>query len=219
MDKSIETIWKNGFIADEAVIAPQINDLYSKKSKNIVDKFYRMFDLNIKAIIGGILVVLPASWAFGVPFLGLFLAFLLATLVVPGRKHLKNLKKVDKNASCYQYLIAFRAWREAVIADYTKIYRYFYPLLFLGVIVQFRFSETGMRVLGKLQANFPDGYQLAGVPLFVIAIVVAVMALLTVLSGPLYRLDMKLFYGGEFIRQDDLIADMEALRKAEGSDS
>ena len=43
MEKSIETIWKQGFISPESLIAPELNNLYNKKSIHLVDKFKRMF--------------------------------------------------------------------------------------------------------------------------------------------------------------------------------
>ena len=38
MEKSIETIWKEGFMKDDALVAPKLNDLYNQKSANIIDK-------------------------------------------------------------------------------------------------------------------------------------------------------------------------------------
>ncbi len=42
MDKSIETIWKEGFLRGDALVAPKVNDLYAQKSRHIVDKIQRM---------------------------------------------------------------------------------------------------------------------------------------------------------------------------------
>jgi len=39
MEKSIETIWKEGFLESDALVAPKLNDLYNQKSIHIVDKF------------------------------------------------------------------------------------------------------------------------------------------------------------------------------------
>jgi hypothetical protein len=59
MEKSIEHIWKTGFLDSKALVAPQVNDLYTRKSEHIIEKFKRMFRFNLKAIaIGGVL-----AWA------------------------------------------------------------------------------------------------------------------------------------------------------------
>ena len=36
MKKSIETMWKQGFISEGELIAPKVNDLYNRKSQNLV---------------------------------------------------------------------------------------------------------------------------------------------------------------------------------------
>ena len=51
MNNSIEKIWKEGFLSNDALIAPKINDLYNQKSKNIVDKFEVVFKWNLIGII------------------------------------------------------------------------------------------------------------------------------------------------------------------------
>ena len=51
MEKSIETIWKEGFIKNDALVAPKLNDLYNQKSIDIVEKFKRMYKLNRIAIM------------------------------------------------------------------------------------------------------------------------------------------------------------------------
>ena len=43
MEKSIETIWKQGFLKSDALVAPKLNDLYNQKSTHIIDKFNNMF--------------------------------------------------------------------------------------------------------------------------------------------------------------------------------
>ena len=42
MEKSIEAIWKEGFLEQDALVAPKINELYNQKSSDIVDKMTRM---------------------------------------------------------------------------------------------------------------------------------------------------------------------------------
>jgi hypothetical protein len=43
MEKSIETIWKQGFLNDDALVAPKLNDLYNQKSTHIIDTFNNLF--------------------------------------------------------------------------------------------------------------------------------------------------------------------------------
>ena len=50
MERSIENIWKEGFRKSDALVAPKINNLYNQKSIHIIDKFKRMFKINLIAI-------------------------------------------------------------------------------------------------------------------------------------------------------------------------
>ena len=65
MEKSIETIWKEGFLNNDALLAPQVNNLYHKKSNHIVDKFKRMFKFNLIAILIGSFALLIISFIIG----------------------------------------------------------------------------------------------------------------------------------------------------------
>ena len=51
MEKSIESIWKQGFLDNNAMVAPKLNNLYNQKSIHIIDKFKRMFKINLNALV------------------------------------------------------------------------------------------------------------------------------------------------------------------------
>ena len=42
---------------------------------------------------------------------------------------------IDTSTNSYDYMMAFAQWRKAVIRFYTKVYRVFYPLVFLVVMI------------------------------------------------------------------------------------
>ena len=50
MEKSIENIWKEGFLKSDALVAPKLNNLYNKKSIHIIDKFKRRFKTSRRKI-------------------------------------------------------------------------------------------------------------------------------------------------------------------------
>ena len=58
MEKSIETIWKEGFLKSDALVAPKVNDLYNQKSNHIIDKFKRMYEINLVAIVAFAFILL-----------------------------------------------------------------------------------------------------------------------------------------------------------------
>ena len=89
MEKSIETIWKEGFLKGDALIAPKVNDLYSQKSIHIIDKYKRMFSINVNAIVAGSILFLVASYFIGIPITGIGF-FLILNFVAFVNKRLAN---------------------------------------------------------------------------------------------------------------------------------
>ncbi|MGB1198789.1 MAG: hypothetical protein ACPG46_07065 [Thalassotalea sp.] len=212
MKQTIETIWQQGFINDDALIAPKINDLYNQKSKNIVDKFERMFDLNFKAIIAGMAVVLVVLSFLGMAWLGLYIDVLLLGLVMAGRSA-KGKLSLDKSMNSYDYLKTFDNWLKEQINLYTRLYRYFYPLLFLGIMVQARFSESMQAIINSWIIKDPNITLIAGTPIIIIGGVTVLTFIIWLSSTALYRWDLDIIYGKEMRKLDAIIAEMEELRQ------
>jgi hypothetical protein len=213
MAKSIETIWKEGFIDDDSVIIPKITDLYNQKSQNLVDKFHRMFDINRKAILAGAVVVVAVSTLIDLPFIGLIIAAMLVFLVYIGNNGYKQLKNLDKGSSSYEYLKAFAEWRTEMLELYGKAYTYFYPLFFMVLAIRFRFSEDARAIINFIAAELPDTLMIAGTPWFLVAGFLAITGLLFYYGRALYKIDVDIVYGPSFRKLDALIAEMEELRK------
>ena len=68
MNKSIESIWQEGFLNEDALIAPQVNDLYNQKSRHLIDRFDRKFRNNLigiglgDVILGGMSDILSVQF-------------------------------------------------------------------------------------------------------------------------------------------------------------
>ena len=211
MEKSIETIWKEGFLQSDALVAPKLNDLYNQKSKHIIDKFRRMFRVNLIVIVIAACMVLIASFFLGVPYIGAFIFLLLALQVMVGRRGLNKLEKINKGMSSYQYLKSFDAWLKDVIAVYTKLNRFFYPLFFLAFTLGMWFSRFSEGVRNKIMHD-PDTYLVYGIPLFYVLPVIVFALLFTFFSTRIYQFDMQTVYGHVMKKLEELIADMEELR-------
>jgi len=213
MKKSIEQIWKEGFIDENALIAPKVNDLYNQKSKNVVDKLEHMFELNHKGVLIGASIFFAVLSFLGAPLFGLYIVLLFVLLVVVGRIQLKQLQNIDKSIGSYQYLTAFNEWFEQSCEQYTKIYRVFYPLLFLSCITRFGVSENGLKVINKVIELQPGEPVIAGVPWMIWAPVILITTLLTFGAGAIYRADVNLVYGRQMTKLRDIIRDMESLKQ------
>lgn len=213
MDKSIEKIWKQGFLNEDALIAPKVNDLYNQKSQNMIDRFHRMFKINHLAIIIGCLIMLPAAFWFGVPFLGLFIVLLLLGLVWIGKIGMKELSLLDKNLNSYDYLKSFLEWYKKVESRYIKAYTFFYPLFFLAFAIRFLFSDDARAIFASILRETPATLTLFTVPWYFIAAMAVIASILAYYGGALYKIDLDIIYGREFEKLHKLIDEMEQLRK------
>ncbi len=213
MTKSIETMWKEGFINEAHLTAPKINDLYNRKSQNIVDKLQNMFALNIKAlIVGGILMLIMMS-AVGMPFLGLYIFCLLVPLIFIAKKELKKSFNLSKGQSSYNYLMSFNHWLQSSIKAYSGYYRFFYPMIFLGMAIQGIVSKTGEKLITQLVEVFPTDLIIFGLPYYSLLALMVGVLIVARYADALYRLDLNLVYGRQFKKLAELIADMEELKK------
>jgi len=214
MNTSIEQIWKEGFMDSNAMIAPKIIDLYNKKSKNIVDKMETMFKWNLIGIVIMAFIVLIVTSVQGIPFLGMFIFSLLISTVIYGKKELATLALLDKNVSSYQYLKSFDSWLKDLMISYAKLYSFLYPALFLGIMLQLRLSDIGLEAISGFVNAFPETLMILATPMVILVPVAVIAWLLYYFAAPIYKADMYTLYGRALAKLDEIIADMEELKKA-----
>jgi len=212
MTKSIETIWKEGFVDETQLTAPEIKDLYNRKSQNIVDKLQNMFAINIKAIILGSIVMLIMMSLIGAPFLGLYICCLLVPLVIIAKRELKKSFNLSKGQSSYDYLMSFNSWLQSSIEAYSSYYKIFYPLFFLGMAIQGIVSNAGGEFIALLLKIFPTDIIIFGQPYYLIIALVIVTLIMVKYAETLYRWDLNIVYGRQFKKLEELITDMKALK-------
>ena len=217
MEKSIESIWKDGFLNNDALVAPKLNDLYNQKSIDIVDKFRRMYKINIIGIIVFALVFLPVAAITKIPYMGMPMFILFLTVAFYGSKFKKKLDNINKNQNSYQYLKTFDNWTKEMIMFNTKLSRYLYPYVFLSMVAGFWFGSFGGNIPGidlvnKLLIDYPDMIIVFGVPLFGWIGVIIVVTLLSFFGGRIGKWDVNIGYGRILRRLETLLKDMEELR-------
>lgn len=215
MTKSIEMLWKDGFVKEADLNAPKINDLYNRKSQNTVDKLINTFDLNIKWIVGGSLIMLIMMTLIGAPLLGLYICCLLAPLVFIAKKELNKSINLSKGQNSYDYLTNFDRWLKSSIKVYSRYYQYFYPLLFIGMATQAIMSKAGGKIIALLLEVFPTELVLLSLPYYLLVLVVGVTLLLWKYAQALYQLDLNIVYGRQFEKLEELLNDMRALKTSQ----
>ena len=217
MEKSIEDIWKEGFLKSDALVVPKTNNLYSKKSIHIIDKFKRMFKINLIAIVAFSFVFLIVSFIVGIPITGVMFFVTLSVLVFINKKLLNGLDRIDKGVSSYQYLKTFNEWIKKQISINKKISRFLYPIIFMSMILGFWFKDAegmplGERLVNEVLIGFPDIYLIYGIPLIGIVIVFIILMLLAYFGDRIYKWDLNIVYGRVFKKLDELMTDIESLR-------
>ncbi|MEQ6122478.1 hypothetical protein [Reichenbachiella sp. MALMAid0571] len=211
MEKSIENIWKEGFLKSDALVAPKINKLYSQKSIHIIDKFKRMMKINIYIILVFAFLNLGLYAALGTPIAGGIIFLLLMGGCWISIKRAKTLKNINTNLSSYDYIKSFKNWLSMAISNNIKMMRFFYPLMFLAALMPIVHALKAGEVTNKAIVN--SGFHLIyGIPTFMWIIALIIAVLIYVFGGKIYKWDVHLVYGSVFKKLDELLADLENLR-------
>jgi len=217
MEKSIETIWQEGFLKNEALVAPKLNDLYNQKSIHIVDKFKRMYKINIIAIFVFAIFLLPLSYFTNMPYMGIPIFILFNVIIFFSRKFKKKLDKIDTSLNSFRYLNSFNEWINEMVSFNTKISRYLYPYVFLSMVAGFWFGSFGEDIPGEVFVNslledYPNMIIVFGLPLAGIVGAIFIIAILAFFGGRIGMWDLNLVYGGIMKKLDQLLSEMEQLR-------
>jgi len=216
MEKSIESIWNEGFLNNEAMVVPKLNNLYNQKSKHLVDQFKKMGKKNLYGIVIGASFMLLFSIFLRIPIIGSCFFCSLMLVVWIGKKQTDKLEELDSSLSSYEYLIAFDNWLKKAMSQYMKIFKFIYPILFLAVILGMFYADMDPfmkeRMIDEIMSD-PNTYLVYGIPILYMIPITVFLILITVFSGKLYKLDIKLIYGHIFRKLEETIADMEELRK------
>lgn len=218
MEKSIESIWKEGFIKDDALIAPKLNDLYNQKSIDIVEKFKRMYKINRIGLVAFAIIIIPLSYVTKMIYMGIPMSLLFIVVAIIAQKFSKQLDDIDKNKSSYEYLHTFDKWVKDMIAINSKMSTVMYPYIFIAVVLGFWFVDIkgvvlGDRFMNGFLSEFPTTYLINGFPVLLLIPFFLIIGTLAFFGGKIGKFDINLIYGGILNKLDGLLTDMEELRK------
>lgn len=213
MEKSIETIWKSGFLDANALIAPKVNDLYKRKSEHVIEKFKRMFRLNLKAIAIGGVVGCVGLFLLRLPIAALVIAFTLLIVFIVNRRELKALGELDHSVSSYDFLKAFDRWMKDQLSLNARMAKVYYPAIFLGMVFGLWFSDHLPRLYKQEDGLSEGGWLINGIPAGWILPVIFIASLLAIFGDRLYALELNAIYGRVLAKLDELLTEMEKLRE------
>lgn len=213
METSIETIWKDGFLKSDTLLAPKLNNLYNQKSKHIIEKFNRMFKRNLIALVLGSTLFLIYSIFADILVMGIGTFIISNSIVIVNIKLMKTLKNIDKNVSSYNYLKAFDKWLKDQLRINRKLARIYYPLFFITAIAGIWFSGNFQALLSEILGKPHQIYLVNGFPVLWMLPIILIASLMAIFGDKIYNFDVNLIYGRVFRKLNDMIADIEELRK------
>ena len=129
MDKSIETIWTNGFANEKKLSAPKIDRHYHKKSKLVIEKIKRTMDIDNKSLMPMALIIVVSSWYYDRIYLGIFLAISIISLFIFNTKNYKIINNIEFKDSTLKYLKEYQKMTFNLRNMYTNLLRYIFPLV------------------------------------------------------------------------------------------
>jgi hypothetical protein len=213
MKSSIEQIWKEGFLKENSLVAPKINDLYNQKSTHLVEQMKRKFRMNQFAIVSMALMVPLAFLLIDAFWPGVAASVLFLFLAWYNYSQLQKIRSLDYGATSLDYLKSFDRWLDEVLSKSKKIARIYYPLCFL-VAVNTIWSVWNKHEAAIMKARqaFHDSHFIGNVPVFIIVILAIATAGMVFISSAIYRWDVQLSYGYMRTRLKQMITEMESLR-------
>ncbi len=201
MEKSIETIWTKGFLMEESLAAPRINNLYQKKSKLLIEKLKRTYRTDNRSILPLAIIALVGFGLAGHIILGLYVMSLMMGMFLLNKQKLTSLEKISIDKTSYEYLIEYREMFLQLKKFYTQLLGFGLPIAALIGYALFFWNTSLLNDFLKLNA------------MYIIGILLVLSLVLSALGIMSYRLSVKLIYGRFIQKLEEMIADMEELRK------
>ena len=213
MKKTIETTWREGFLKPDALVAPKVNNLYTRKSSHIVDRIQRMLRINQIAVLIGA----PIAWGFfsalGMPYGGALLCTAWAGLIVVRRWYIAKFEAPDNSLDSYHYLKAFQGWLKGRMARSKSLQRHIYSVSFIALAIGIGESPGGQQLIRHVVESNPGVSLVYGVPLVFVVGVAAIALVVELLGGIIFDFDVNTGYRNVFSRLDRMVAEMEELRR------
>ena len=201
MEKSIENIWNTGFMNSEELEIPKVMNLYNQKSKLLLDKFKKTYQIDNKVLLPMAVVIGVGLSLFGYILLGIYIMVLLVVLFFTNKKLLQSLENIKVSTNSYDYLTTYRGAIKKIIKTTTKIIGLAFPLAIIPAYwLFFKNTEMYSDIVIKVESAY------------LLLLVIGLAIVLGVMCVTIYRVTTKLIYGTYLRQLDGLISDMDVLK-------
>ncbi|MBA6155670.1 hypothetical protein H3Z83_03920 [Tenacibaculum sp. S7007] len=205
MEKSIEKIWNEAFISEDTLIAPRINDIYNQKSKSVINKIKRTYEIDNKGLIPMAILVAAGMTIFSEAIIGIYGAFLILCLYFYNTNLLNKFKSIDVKSDNLTYLKKYKSIINVIMKATKKLFVFAIPLAVLSIFA-LAFSIKEKSFLSKFISSDTSFIQVIGIG-FIVALVVSIIGVIV------YTISTKILYGTLISKLDSIIKEMEELKK------
>lgn len=204
MEKSIEKIWTEAFINEQSLVAPKINNLYNQKSKSIINKIKRTYEIDNKGLIPMAIIVVIGMTFLSEIIIGLYAASLIICLYFFNSKLLSKFKAIDVKSDNLTYLKQYRHIINIIMKATKKLFVFAIPAAILSIfILAYNLKEKSF--LSKFISNDTSLLKMISIG-FLIAICVSIIGFVV------YTISTKILYATHVSKLDDLIKEMNELK-------
>jgi len=206
MEKSIEQIWKEGFINENLVI-PKIKSLYNQKSISLVDSIINKFKKEVLLLIPLGIVIFIFNILLdndNAIFWGIISAIPCFVWFFLGKKQISSLKKIDYKANSYYYLISIQEKMNQIKRFNKRLTISSVPIFLFPMLIYTYFNQQGKtigEIFGVNNLNYPTVAIFLLLPIF------------TIIGALITEFLFKSMTRNKTVKLDTLIKEMEDLRK------
>ena len=207
MEKSMEKIWNEAFSKEEALIAPKINNLYNQKSKSVISKIKRAYEIDNKGLIPMAVIVAVGMTLFSEAIIGFYGAFLIVCLYFFNKNLLKKFKTIDVTSDNLTYLKKYKNIINVIMKATKKLFVFAIPLAVLSIFA-LAFTIKEKSFLSKFISSDTSFLKIIAVGLLVAVVV-------SIIGRVVYTISTKILYAGLISKLDAVIIEMEDLKNEE----
>ena len=135
MEESIEKIWNDAFINEQSLIAPKINDLYNQKSKTVINKIKRTYEIDNKGLIPMAIILAIVMSLFSEAIIGIYSSLLIVALYLFNKKLLNQFNTIDVKSDNLTYLKNYRKIISSITSSTKKLFVFAIPMAVLSIFL------------------------------------------------------------------------------------
>lgn len=117
------------------------------------------------------------------------------------------MQSIDQVLNTYEYIKAVDRWIKDTISSFTKINRVVYPAIVFAFNMGLWYSRPNTFIPGN-----SDTFVIWGIPGYFLLVTIVLACLMSIFAGPLFKLDVYVFYGRILKKLEEILADMEELK-------